>query len=366
MIWVYALNLISRWILFGVAAYKTYKERSKGWMFLMVAFLLSAITPEQLLLEPLGLKLVPEVAFVLGMVNTALQGLFLLLAARYLETPNPTMRDSIVILGFGIFSYLWLVVTNTTHFYPDLTIRALGPFLVYALGYVYAGIVFYRYIIVKKFEQLLFPVGMMLLGLLNATYPVTATWKWFVPYGFFLGTMFRIMMASGALSFMFYLFFHIEPEVERDIPPGAFLYPTRESVTREFGDWELEPGLLMITRKDVNKLKQQINPEAIVFWITRTKEGKLHDSPTIYAISPTKIDILIDLIARAVERGYRVVYIDAFEYLILENGFDNAIKFLLNVKDRVLANKGTLILVVNSSALDTFQKKILEREFSRG
>ncbi|CAD5243878.1 DUF835 domain-containing protein [Thermococcus camini] len=363
MSWAYFLNFISRWVLFGVAAYKTRREESRGWMLIMFAFLLAALDPERLLLEPLGLSLVSSVSFVLDMINTAFQGVLLILAADYLAPSNPSLKNSLLSLGVGVLAYLWIVITNVSTVEVSFFLKSFGPMMGYAAGYIYMGLLLYRYVITRRPGQILFPAGMILLGFLNATYPVTATWQWFIPYGFWLGTIFRIMMAIGALSFVLWPFVSPDSDDGHEVPGGAFMYPSRSAAMRALGDFEKIPSMVLITRRDVNSLEDGLHPNAIVFWMTRVAEGELSDSPRVYAISPTKIDILTDFIAGALDRGYAVVVVEAVEYLIVENGFESAFKFLLNIKDRVLLRGGTMALIVDPASLEKQQLKTLEREF---
>ncbi|AEK72587.1 membrane protein, conserved [Thermococcus sp. 4557] len=363
MSWAYFLNLISRWVLFGVAAYKTRREESGGWMLMMFAFLLAAIDPERLLLEPLGLSLVSSVSFVLDMINTAFQGVLLILAAEHLNPSTPSLRNSVLALGVGVLAYLWIVITNVSTVEVSFFLKSFGPMMVYVAGYIYMGLLLYRHVISRRWGQMLLPTGMVLLGFLNATYPVTAAWPWFIPYGFWLGTLFRIMMAIGALSFVLWPFVFPAPDDGHEVPRGAFMYPSRAAARRALGEFERIPNMILITRRDVNSLEDVLHPNAVVFWMTRVSEGELSDSPRVYAISPTKIDILTDLMAGALARGYTVVVVEAVEYLIVENGFESAFKFLLNIKDRVLLQGGTMALIVDPASLEKQQLKILEREF---
>jgi hypothetical protein len=363
--WVPLLNLLSRWVLFGVAAYKAYRERSPGWMILTAAFFIAAFDPEKLLLEPLGFSLIPETVFVLDMVNTSFQGVLLLLASEHLNSPPNSLRNSSVALLLGVLAYIWIVITNVSDYPFSFTVKTLVPLLIYAAGYVYMAFLLYENVISRRFIQLLFPAGMLLLGLLNATYPVTATWNWFVPYGFFLGTLFRVMMAVGALDFVLWPMIITKPDVPYETPSGAFICSSWEEATDAFGDLKGAPNLIFLTREEIRSLKERLDPNALVFWITRVVEGEILDSPKVYAISPTKIDILIHLIAGAIEKNYRLVVVDAVEYLIVENGFEQTFKFLLNVKDRVIIKGGAMILIVSEEALNERQVRILEREFKR-
>lgn len=361
---IYALNLISRWVLFGVSTYKAYKERSCGWLLISTAFFLAATAPERLLLEPLGLELVHEVAFVVDMLGTLMQGVLLFLAANYLRA-SLSLRGLAAGLIMGMIGYLWVVITNMGSLNLSFTVKTLVPLIVYAIGYLSMGIILYRHVIERKTGELLFPLGMIALGALNLSYPVTATWNWFIPYGFLLGTIFRIMMALGALTLVLWPFGISKPKAGPKAEAGAFIFQDRSGALKFLGDRRDISGMLVITRKDPEILKRELHPDSMVFWVTRVSEGMISETPKIYAISPTKIDIMTDLISKALEQGYGVVFIDATEYLILENGFEKAFKFLLNVKDRVMIHGGTMIVVVALAALTESQMRLFTREFRR-
>jgi len=361
--WVYILNVISRWILFGVAAYKTRRERSVGWMFLMAAFLLAALDPERLLLNPLGLNVPPETSFVLDMVSTSLQGVLFILAAEYLVPKTSSFRNSLVAILLGIGAYTWIVITNISGYNLDFTIRASFPVFLYGAGSIYLSILLYRRVVSRRSLSLMFPLGAFLLGALNLTYPVTATWEWFVPYGFLLGTLFRFLMAVGALGYAFWPFRISRPGTHQKLPHGAFLFPSWKSLTREMGDVKKAPNLVLVTREDLESIKREVHPNALIFWVTRAAEGQISDTPSVYAIGPGRIDILTHFISSAFDRGYGIVVIDAFEYLVLENGFDKTLRFLLNIKDRVLLRNGTMALIIDEGSLDERQLSIVKREF---
>ncbi|WP_297520617.1 DUF835 domain-containing protein [Thermococcus sp.] len=363
MTWIYLLNVLSRWILFGVAAYKTHRERSVGWMFLMAAFLLAALDPERLLLGPLGLQLDPEASFILDMVSTSLQGVLFLLAAEYLHPTANSFRNSLVALLVGIAAYTWIVFTNVSDYNLSFTLRALFPVLLYGAGYIYLSILLYRRVVSRRLLPIMFPAGMFLLGALNLTYPVTATWRWFLPYGFLLGTIFRLLMAIGALGYAFWPFNTPAPLQPTEIPAGAFVFSSWNDVLAKLGDVRNAPNLVLVTREDFRKAGKELHPNALVFWVTRAAEGQLSESPSIYAISPGSMDILTHFISRALDENYRIIIFDAFEYLVLENGFEKTFRFLLNIKDRVLLKNGTIVLLLNPESLEEREVSIVKREF---
>jgi len=357
-------NLISRWILFLMVTYKFYREKTEGWLFMAFAFLLDALNPEVLLLEPLGVKLIKEAAFVVDMTVSSLQGILLLMAAIYLSKSRMSMRDKLKIGCLAFVIYLWLFLISIQSFSSNFTLRTSLPMTLYAIGYIYLGYVLYRYVLRRDMVQLLLPIGMVGLGVLNLSYPYTATLEWFVPHGLALGTFLRALMTIGVIKFVLFPILPPEEEVKGTVSEKrTIIFENFEDFTRSFPDLFRSNNAVIITRRDINALKKEIDRDDVVFWVTKAYEGTMNGEYRIYAISPTKIDILIDLINRELEKGYNVVYIDAFEYLVVENGFEAAAKFLISLKDRVIHNNASLIAVISMNALDLKQRKLLENEF---
>ncbi|WP_456450029.1 DUF835 domain-containing protein [Palaeococcus sp. (in: euryarchaeotes)] len=357
-------NLISRWILFLMVTYKFYREKTEGWLFMAFAFLLDALNPEVLLLEPLGVKLIKEAAFVVDMTVSSLQGILLLMAAIYLSKSRMSMRDKLKIGCLAFIIYLWLFLISIQSFSSNFTFRTSLPMTLYAIGYIYLGYVLYRYVLRRDMVQLLLPIGMVGLGVLNLSYPYTATLEWFVPHGLALGTFLRALMTIGVIKFVLFPILPPEEEVKGTVSEKrTIIFENFEDFTRSFPDLFRSNNAVIITRRDINALKKEIDRDDVVFWVTKAYEGTMNGEYRIYAISPTKIDILIDLINRELEKGYNVVYIDAFEYLVVENGFEAAAKFLISLKDRVIHNNASLIAVISMNALDLKQRKLLENEF---
>jgi len=347
-----------------MVTYKFYREKTEGWLFMAFAFLLDALNPEVLLLEPLGVKLIKEAAFVVDMTVSSLQGILLLMAAIYLSKSRMSMRDKLKIGCLAFITYLWLFLISIQSFSSNFTFRTSLPMTLYAIGYIYLGYVLYRYVLRRDMVQLLLPIGMVGLGVLNLSYPYTATLEWFVPHGLALGTFLRALMTIGVIKFVLFPILPPEEEVKGTVSEKrTIIFENFEDFTRSFPDLFRSNNAVIITRRDINALKKEIDRDDVVFWVTKAYEGTMNGEYRIYAISPTKIDILIDLINRELEKGYNVVYIDAFEYLVVENGFEAAAKFLISLKDRVIHNNASLIAVISMNALDLKQRKLLENEF---
>ncbi|WP_367883785.1 DUF835 domain-containing protein [Thermococcus peptonophilus] len=186
---------------------------------------------------------------------------------------------------------------------------------------------------------------------------------WFAPIGFLLGALFRFMAAVGAVKYVFYPVRAVSVCTVSEPTKGAFRFGSKQEVAQALEDVWSKPGTVIITRENIMEAMNKIHPESLVFWVTRAKEGVISETPQIYAVSPTNMDILTDLVANALRKGYRTVYIDSVEYLIIENGFERTMKFLLHVKDITLNANGSIILVISEETLDEKQKGMIEREF---
>lgn len=57
-----------------------------------------------------------------------------------------------------------------------------------------------------------------------------------------------------------------------------------------------------------------------------------------------------------------VILIDGLEYLILQNGFETALRFLQALNDLVILHRATLIIPVDPSSLSVKQLSLLEKE----
>ncbi|NJE12152.1 DUF835 domain-containing protein [Thermococcus sp. LS2] len=301
---------------------------------------------------------------VLVMINAFLIGFILLWGAIHIKKPTSEVKDVMYFAIFSSAAYIWIFIMSTTkisNLSYSFTLKMLFPLAVYGFANMYVARVLYTYVSKKDYIAMLFPVGMFLLGALNLTYPFTRNIEWFAPYGFLMGAVFRTAMAIGAIKFVFYPIAPPKKEKKTIAPGNVYLFRSKEEAEQALPGLFSDNNVIVITRKDPRNFS--LENGIFIYWITKIREGIIDDNPRIFAISPTKMDILIDLITKGLKQGYNVVYIDAFEYLMLENGFESAFKFLVSLKDRVLAENKTLIFVVSLDALSERQRKLIEREF---
>jgi len=90
-------------------------------------------------------------------------------------------------------------------------------------------------------------------------------------------------------------------------------------------------------------------------WVTQVSDG----------VNPTALHVLQDVILRFVrDNPGSVVLIDCVEYLILYNDFKAVFKFLANLKDYVVFQLGSgLVIFVDDSILDEQEKALFLKEF---
>ncbi|AEH24985.1 DUF835 domain-containing protein [Pyrococcus yayanosii] len=344
------LNFLSRWILFSVAAYKAYRTREKGWALLATAFLIDALAVERYILEPLGLRVVYGYD-VLSAIPNFLVAWMICWAGFHLRYGKTEFRHVLLMAGLLITAYLWLFLLGTGEI-ESFAIKYSLPSLFYGLSMIYIAYVLKRYVVgSERFLDALFPLGLFLLGAINLTYPITRPMPW-ATYAFFAAFIFRTIAAVGALGFAYYSITRPRVVKTGKVEPGAYYTENRKAALSFISNFTP----IIITRSP-----PKVTNSSLIYWLTKVRDGQVGEST--YTISPTKIDVLTDLIAKAFRIGYNAIYLDSLEYLILENGFEPAMKFLLNVRDIALSNGGTMVLVVNPKALEDRQMKILEREF---
>lgn len=355
------LNFISRWVLFAVAAWKLYRDRERAWVFFVLAFGISAITPESYIIRHLGIILDPKLSDMMVIISAFLVGGNTLLGALHLRKDYLGLSE--LIMGSVIihFSYFWLLLVGSEKI-SSFTLKTLFPLWFYSLGFIYAAIVFYKISLRNDLIFTLFPAGMFLLGVLNLTYPFTRNLEWFLPYAFGSATIFRFLMAVGLTKFVLFPKIVPKPIPRESAKPVINLFKSYEDLLKAFPSIKRRNNIY-ITRTSPQTLKRLMNKNNIVFWITRAKDGRIDKELNIFGFSPTKIDILIDLITRELEAGYEIVVFDAFEYIALENGFNAAMKFLLDLKDRVNYAKKSLFIILDPRSLTKEQLALIEREF---
>lgn len=113
---------------------------------------------------------------------------------------------------------------------------------------------------------------------------------------------------------------------------------------------------LCITREHPDEVKGIYDLENTnMYWLTKSST----DIPTLDPSQIEKIRWTIkDFIS---ENKNSVVLVDGLEYLILQNNFENVLKFVELLKDDIALNNAVLILPINPDTLEERQMALLER-----
>ena len=86
--------------------------------------------------------------------------------------------------------------------------------------------------------------------------------------------------------------------------------------------------------------------------------------PAENAVRPTELAPLLHKVLSSAE-GNTFIIVDGLEYLILNNGFEPVMKFLMNLKDNLLMRNAGMVVIVDPKTLDDRQINLLMREFER-
>ncbi|NJD99813.1 DUF835 domain-containing protein [Thermococcus sp. LS1] len=160
------------------------------------------------------------------------------------------------------------------------------------------------------------------------------------------------IIALSAVGVKRQIVMRVKPRVildgEPGLPSGAYLVkPTSpQGLLRLL----LGKKIFAVTRRP-----QIYEPLGVPYiWITNVDHPK--------AISPTRLAPLLHTIIESADNDTFVIF-DGLNYLILQNGFESTIKFLMSLKDVLLEKGAGIVLIVDPETLEKKHIAILEREF---
>ena len=86
--------------------------------------------------------------------------------------------------------------------------------------------------------------------------------------------------------------------------------------------------------------------------------------PAENAVRPTQLAPLLHRVLSSVDETTFII-VDGLEYLVLNNGFEPVMKFLMNLKDNLLTRNAGMVVIVDPKTLDERQMNMLMREFEK-
>jgi hypothetical protein len=117
---------------------------------------------------------------------------------------------------------------------------------------------------------------------------------------------------------------------------------------------EAVPGLC-VTRQFPEKVRDAVDlKDTRILWLSHTP-GKDHHNPT-------SVGTLATVISSFIERYKRcVVLIDGLEYLVINNGFQQVLRFVEHINEQVMQSRSTVIIPISPSAFSEKELALLER-----
>ena len=114
------------------------------------------------------------------------------------------------------------------------------------------------------------------------------------------------------------------------------------------------PGLC-VTRQFPEKVREAFElKDTRILWLSHTP-GKDHHNPT-------SIGTLATVISSFIERYKRcVVLIDGLEYLVINNGFQQVLRFAEHINEQVMQSRSTVLIPISPNAFSEKELALLER-----
>ena len=114
------------------------------------------------------------------------------------------------------------------------------------------------------------------------------------------------------------------------------------------------PGLC-VTRQYPDKIRESFDlRDTRVMWLSHTP-GKDHHNPT-------SIGTLATIISSFIERYEKcVVIIDGLEYLVINNGFQQVLRFVEHINEQVMQSRSTVLVPISPNAFSEKELALLER-----
>jgi len=151
-----------------------------------------------------------------------------------------------------------------------------------------------------------------------------------------------------------------KPAIDLVHPEEGLVYVVRER--KPFLSYKLfentladnVPGLC-VTRQFPDKVREAFElKDTRILWLSHTP-GKDHHNPT-------SIGTLATIISSFIERYDRcVVLIDGLEYLVINNGFQQVLRFAEHINEQVMQSRSTVLVPISPNAFSEKELALLER-----
>lgn len=112
---------------------------------------------------------------------------------------------------------------------------------------------------------------------------------------------------------------------------------------------------LCVTRQYPARLRENFNlPNARLIWLSHTP-GKDHHNPTNIGTLATLISSFIEKYSKSIS------LIDGLEYLVINNGFQQVLKFTELINEQVMQTEAIVLIPISQNAFSDKELALIER-----
>ncbi len=251
-----------------------------------------------------------------------------------------SMPVGFMIYILGVYWYTkdayWTAISASTFGIAGIFVIA-GGLLLRESEEIYKSAIKYLYLSIIVFGIHLIPAALF------------GIYDWYKPIGFTMSTVLIISMVVAMVK----------------LTSSQFFLPTRERPTTPV---DIKPGVMIVNSSEYQKLKEKLKDRPVLAFLRDVKDvpegwryyfvttipfqGRFKDT-----INPTNLARMTELAYKYLEESARVgeqgiVVIDCLEYLTVYNSWESLMKFLSKLRDFVIVNKGTLVLVIEKESLE--------------
>ncbi|WP_258084378.1 DUF835 domain-containing protein [Thermococcus thermotolerans] len=272
-------------------------------------------------------------------------------AVKFLEEESITVRYrtlsmlavmpvAFMIYMIGVYIYtgdaVWSVTSAATLGITGVFVIA-GGLLLRETVEIYKSAIRYLYISIILFGVHLIPAALF------------GNTDWYKAIGFTLSTALIIFMVVAMVK----------------LTSSEFFMPKESRAAQPI---DLKPGVMVVNGREYLKLKEKLKDRPVLAFVrdvTQVPEGWQYYFVTTIpfqgrfknTINPTNLARMTELSYKYLEESARmgeqgVIIIDCLEYLTVYNSWESLMKFLSKLRDFVIVNKGTLILVIEKESLE--------------
>ncbi|WP_232461982.1 DUF835 domain-containing protein [Thermococcus siculi] len=289
----------------------------------------------------------------LGLVSLSVfSGLIFYGSVKFLEEESLSVQHRILSL-FGVMPVAFMVYILGVYFYtgdPLWTATSATALGISGVFVVAGGILLMEVEEIYKSAVKYLYIGVILFGIHLVPAALFGKNEWYMPIGFTASTILIIFMVWAMVKLT---------SSERFQPPR------NGSVQKKM---DIKPGVMVIHPEDYRKIREKLRDMPVLAFVRNVSDvpekWEAYFVTTIpfqggfkNTINPTNLAKMTELsyqylesFAQSGKQG--VIVIDCFEYLTVYNQWESLMKFLSKLRDFVMMNRGTLIVVVEKDSLE--------------